>query len=181
MALSLFRSLGLIASSLTLTAATASGSVVLNLDAPTFSGSPGDAITVSGTLTNPDSSGVYLNTASGFFSSSDLNFDLTDYFVLIPRTLGPGDTYSGPIFGILIDPTANPGDYVGSFTPQGGSTDSSFDDLATVNFDISVISTAAVPEPATAKIFGLLCCLLVPLRWRLRIPFRGEGRDYRQK
>ena len=75
---------------------------------------------ITGALSNPDVDPIFLNTASGSLSSADLDFDFTNYFVLVPRILNAGDSFSGAIFSVSVSPSAVPGDYFGSFTVQGG-------------------------------------------------------------
>jgi hypothetical protein len=129
-----------------LQAAPAQAGLIFTLDLPVVFGAPGTEFDVTGSLLNPDTDPIFLNTASGSLSSPDLDFDYTNYFVVVPRVLNGGDSYSGPIFAIVVGPTALSGDYSGSFTIQGGIDGDAFNDLATQNFQVTVSS---VPEPAT--------------------------------
>jgi hypothetical protein len=115
---------------------------------PTLSGLPGDSIDITGTLLNPDPDPIFLNSYSGLLTSLGLDFDPTDFFTIVPAVLNTGESYSGPIVSVLIDPAATPGDYFGSITLQGGADSNAFDDLATQNFQFTVSS--GVPEPNSA-------------------------------
>lgn len=141
---------------LLLQAAPAKAGLIFSLDVPVVFGTSGTEVDVTGSLLNPDTDPVFLNTAFGSLFSPDLDFDYTNYFAVVPRVLNSGDSYSGPIFAIIFGSAAQPGDYSGSFTIQGGVDGEAFDDLATQNFQVTV---ASVPEPAT---LGLqLAALLV--------------------
>jgi hypothetical protein len=139
--------------------------VIFTLGAPVFFGAPGITFDVVGSLSNGGTDPVFLNTASGILSSSDLDFDYTNYFVLVPRVLNPGDVYSSsPIFSVVVYPQAQPGDYSGSFTILGGVDENAFDELATQNFQVTLTGeSAAVPEPSSVlllgtSLVGLLIC-----------------------
>jgi hypothetical protein len=127
------------------TAGAARADLTFTLDSPTFSGAPGDTVAITGTLFNPDPEPVNLNDFSGLLTSPDLDFDLTDFFTVVPAVLNNGDSYAGPIAAVVIDPLAQSGDFFGSITLQGGTDSNAFDDLATQNFEFSVSS---VPEPS---------------------------------
>ena len=143
--------------------------LIFSLDSPSFFGLPGSTIDISGTLLNPDLNPVFLNTASGVLTSADLDFDLTNLFTIVPRSLSFGDSYAGPIFGIIVGPQAQPGDYFGSFTIQGGVDENAFGDLATQNFQISVTGPTSVPEPSTLVLLATSMLGLVVLRRRSAI------------
>ncbi len=140
--------------------------LIFNLDSPHFFGLTGSTIDISGTLLNPDFDPVFLNTASGGLTSADLDFDLTNFFTVVPRSLSFGDSYAGAIFGIIIGPQAQPGDYFGSFTIQGGVDENAFGDLATQNFQISVTGPTSVPEPSTLVLLATGMLGLFVLRRR---------------
>lgn len=141
--------------------------VIFTLDAPVFFGAPGTTFDITGSLSNSGTDPVFLNTAYGTLSSSDLDFDYTNFWVLVPRILNPGDIYSSsPIFSVIAAPEAQPGDYSGSFTILGGVDENAFDELATQNFQVTVTGTSSVPEPSTILLLGTsIAGLLV---WRCR-------------
>jgi len=142
--------------------ATAGASIIFTLDSPTFPGVPGDTVHINGTLFNPDPDAIFLNNLSGFLASADLSFDLTDFFTVVPSVLNSGATYSGPIVAVLIDPLAQPGDFFGSITLQGGADPSAFDDLATQNFQVTV---SDVPEPWTFSLVAASFAVLAAKRY----------------
>src|ERR1017187_2077500 len=115
----------------------------------------------------PPRSGAVRAPTPGTLSSSDLDFDYTNFWVLVPRILNPGDIYSSsPIFSVIAAPEAQPGDYSGSFTILGGVDENAFDELATQNFQVTVTGTSSVPEPSTILLLGTsIAGLLV---WRCR-------------
>src|ERR1019366_4609164 len=67
-----------------------SADVIFTLDAPVFFGAPGTTFDITGSLSNSGTDPVFLNTAYGTLSSVDLDFDYTNFFVLVPRVLNPG-------------------------------------------------------------------------------------------
>ncbi len=152
--------------------------VIFTLSAPVYSGAPGTTFDVIGSLSNGGTDALFLNTASGMLSTSDLDFDYTSFFVLVPRVLNPGDIYSSsPIFSVVVDPLAQPGDYSGSFTILGGVDGSSFDELATQNFQVTVTGASAVPEPSSVLLLGTSLVGLLMCRRGL---LSGGGRRHRR-
>lgn len=141
-------------------ASQANADLIFTLDTPTFSGAPGDNIDIMGTLLNPDQSSIFLNGFSGFLTNPDLDFDTTDFFTIVPAVIGNGESYSGPIAGVLVGLSGQPGNYSGSITLQGGADANAFDDLATQNFQFTVATPSAVPEPSS---FGLLAGAMLAL------------------
>ncbi len=142
----------------------ARGSPILTLDSPIFFGAPGDDVPITGTLSNPDPGQIDLNNISGILTSPDLSFDLTDFFTVVPNVLNSGDSYSGPIVAVLIDPLGQSGDFFGSVTLQGGVDTNAFDDLATQNFQFTISSS--VPEPSSLRLLtgGIITLLAVHRR-----------------
>ena len=128
--------------------------LLFTLDSPIQAGGPGGTVSFSGELFNDDVVDVFLNGASATLPYSELSVDFTDFFSLVPLSLSAGESYSGPIFDVDITNSVVPGDYFGSFTLQGGSDDSAFDDLATQNFQVTVPDTSGVPEPASIFLLG---------------------------
>jgi hypothetical protein len=137
-------------------------SLIMTLDRPTFAGNPGDSVDITGTIFNPDPAAVFLNDISGLLTSPDLSFDFTDFFTVVPAELNFGDSYSGPIATVLIDPLGQAGDFFGSITLQGGADQNTFNDLATQNFQFTI--SANVPEPASAEPMVVVIGLLIAVR-----------------
>jgi hypothetical protein len=156
--------LGLLLTMVTVVAA-ARADLIFTLDSPTFSGAPGNSVAITGTLLNPDPNPVSLTDFSGLLTSPDLDFDLTDFFTVVPSVLNNGDSYAGPIVAVVIDPLAQSGNFFGSITLQGGADSNAFDDLATQNFEFSVSS---VPEPSALIILIPGVLAIITARFRRR-------------
>ncbi len=101
----------------------------------------GTELTFSGTLTNTSATdNLFLN---------DIHFDITGpastaltpdtngFFSNVPGILLPGETYTGPIFTVLLNGSAAPGDYSGSVTIMGGADIFAEDDLQTLGFQVA--------------------------------------------
>src|ERR1035438_1733235 len=101
---------------------TASADIIftVGLDSTSLVGSPGTAVTFTGTILNASGVELFLNGAGGGLSSSELTLDLTPFFTLTPLSLLNNEFYTGDIFAVAISGVALPGDYFGTFTIQGG-------------------------------------------------------------
>lgn len=110
-----------------------------------LAGKPGDLLSFTGILTNLGTDEVFLNSDLFSLNGVGLTLDDSPFFTNFPLSLTGGQTFSGEIFTVELDPTVGPGIYNGSFTIQGGPTDSSFNNLGTQNFNIVV----GAPEPAS--------------------------------
>ncbi len=144
-----------------LSALPASPALLFTLTSPAQTGQPGDTITFSGTLENNGLADLFLNDIAitftppaGTYLIEDHNF----FFANVPGVLLPGETYSGPIFSLLIAAGTPVGTYAGSAAMQGGADPSALDALALAPFSVTV-----VPEPATLT---LLASALVALAAR---------------
>jgi hypothetical protein len=132
---------------------TARADVIFDLTPPMLSTAAGTTIEFTGTLTNTGSSEVFLNGDFSVLLFSSLKLDDLPFFANSPLSLAAGGgLYSGPFFDVIVDPVAVPGTYTGSFTIQGGADSSTFNNLASQNFQVTVVS--AVPEPGTLVLFG---------------------------
>jgi|ERR1035437_1384399 hypothetical protein len=142
----------------------------VGLNSTSLVGSPGTAVTFTGTILNASGVELFLNGAGGGLSSSELTLDLTPFFTLTPLSLLDSEFYTGDIFAVAISGVALPGDYFGTFTIQGGVDSATFDPVGSADFQVTVADTAAVPEPSSGILFGFICLVLsVPLiRRRIR-------------
>ena len=137
---------------------------VLNftLTTPNQTGSPGETLVFSGTISNPTAGTVFLNGENLSTSpSSFLAGDASAFFSNTPLSLtangAPGDTTGDvDLFSITIGASAAPGTYTMNnfFDVIGGSTSSSSGLLATQPFSITVNSSSSVPEPGTMTLFA---------------------------
>lgn len=156
--------------------APAFGTVTFTPDPSTLSGLPGDEVIFQGTVTSD--SDVFLNgiCVSFTMAACDINTSPGPAFLTLDTNVfylnAPGSldiplnnrTYTGPVFGILIDPAALLGSYPGIVTFLGGSESDpngafAFDPQGSGNFQVDV-----VPEPGT---LGLLSAGLVLLAFRI--------------
>jgi hypothetical protein len=114
-------------------------------------GAPGTALTFNATLTNSGAATVWLNGDNSSISSLLLTLDDTPFYTNAPLYLASGDSWTGDIFSVGIDPSTPPGAYFGTFSIVGGADSSAQDILATQNFEVDV-----VPEPAFYQLGALL-------------------------
>jgi hypothetical protein len=117
-------------------------------------GAGGGSVVFQGTLANFTTSDLFLNDfdisftpPAGTYLADDHNF----FFFNVPGVLEAGETYTGPIFRLLIAPATPPGAYFGSATILGGADEFTFDPIASQSFEVSL-----VPEPATMATTGLM-------------------------
>jgi hypothetical protein len=133
------------------------------------SGSPGQDVTVFGTITNTGTVLVFLN-GEGFSlgSSSFLNGDVSGFFANAPASLA-GGANSGLIalFSFDIAPGTAPGVYDENFLQLLGGT-GKFDqnDIADAEFSVTV-NSATVPEPGTIALLVLGLTGLMLLRRKM--------------
>ena len=162
--------LGRLLVALGLFSATAFADIVftVNLDSTSLVGTPGTAVTFTGTILNASGVELFLNGAGGYLSSPELTLDLTPFFTLTPLSLLDGDSYSGDIFSVAISGVALPGDYSGTFNIQGGVDSATFDPVGSADFQVEVADVAAVPEPSSVTLFGFACLVLAVPLYRLR-------------
>lgn len=121
-------------------------------------GSPGQTLVFSGTVSNPGATTVFLNSDIIQTGQSFLNGNGIDFLLDAPASLAPagqpGDSTGVlDLFTVTITASAPPGTYTTNnyFQVLGGSTSSSVDLLATQTFSVIVSS---VPEPGTLILFG---------------------------
>ena len=133
-----------------LVGAEARAQVTLTLDAPNQFAEPGWTVSFSGTLLNGTGSAYVIG---GPFATGGMFFNLFPSFALIGTTLGPGDHYTGALFGASILAGTPDGVYPGTFgflqmapgSPQ----------LAAADFQITVVAPfGAVPEPGTTSLLA---------------------------
>jgi hypothetical protein len=129
--------------------------LVFTFDQPLLTGTPGDTLTFSGTITNTGPTEVFLN--GDIYNLTNVALALDDSLFLsnFPVLLASGEIASGEMFTVFIGPGAVSGIYAGSFTIQGGPTDTSLNDLATQSFSVG-IAGAAAPEPASVSLLLML-------------------------
>jgi len=131
-------------------------------------GAPGAEVIFSGTLTYTGVPDLFLNDIDAFFDppgDSVLTLDKNVFFFNVPGLFSTGDTYTGPLFGVLIDPSASANGYTGTILMLGGGDQSGTDVLARSNFGISL-----VPEPGgrEAGIRAVVCGTILLVRRRKR-------------
>jgi len=134
----------------------------VNLDSTSLVGTPGTAVTFTGTILNASGVELFLNGAGGYLSSPELTLDLTPFFTLTPLSLLDGDSYSGDIFSVAISGVALPGDYSGTFNIQGGVDSATFDPVGSADFQVEVAdgcssSRTVLCHPPRVCMLGLGC------------------------
>lgn len=86
---------------------------------------------------------IFLN-GDSFNITSPLTLDDSDFFNNFPLSLAPGQTFTGDLFVITVPPGTAFGNYLGSFTLEGGSNANASDPLGTVDFNVTT-----TPEPSS--------------------------------
>jgi hypothetical protein len=141
------------------------------LELNNVTGTAGEELTVSGTITNTATSVVYLNGENFNLASSNfINGDVTDFFNNAPLFLDPGNS-SGLIslFSFEIAPGTAAGIYSGnSLQILGGPGNTDLLDIADANFTVSVV---AAPEPTTLAMMMVATSMVLTL-----MCFRGLAR-----
>jgi hypothetical protein len=151
--LSLFTVLA--ATSLLSTAASAD-TINLSLTSPVQTGAAGSILAFSATVSAPGTNGgtVYLN-GDNLNQAAGLTVDDSGFFFGFPLSLDAGDSFSGLLFTVALDPSLIAGPYAGSFQILGGADDAAQDVLATVNYTVNVGSApSAVPEPESLMLLA---------------------------
>ncbi len=146
--------------------AQAASPLTFTLTPPAQAGAAGSTFHFSGVLSNTTSATVFLNGDSATFNAPGLTLDDSP-FLSAPTSLAPagqpGSIYMGGFFDILIDQSAMPGTFYGSFSILGGADGSANDVQASQPFSVTVGSSSPVPPPvpeaSTTVSLGLLLML----------------------
>jgi len=112
--------------------------VTMDLSMATLTGKPGQTVDVVGTIENYSGGQVYLNSMGGSLGSENLEFDMTNFFKVVPRIVKPSEIYKGPLFSISIGNNIAPGNYFVSFYFIGGESDMDSKELIKQNLSITV-------------------------------------------
>ena len=139
--------------------------VLLTLDSDFLFGLPGSAVAVTGTILNTSGVEVFLNGAGGDLSSTELTLDLTNFFTFVPFSLLDGQSYTGDIFSVAISNVALSGDYLGSFSIQGGADAFTYDIVSSQSFHVGVADATTVPEPSAAVPLGIVVVIVAVRRF----------------
>jgi hypothetical protein len=144
--------------------------ISIALDFSTLSGSPGQLLSFTGTLTNTIGNTVWL-VSDNYNLAPEIaaGFDDSPFFANAPLNLA-GFAASGDIdlFNVTIpDPTAT-GDYTSNFMILGGADGNSQDILGSVDFTVDVTQPSdTAPEPGAFSLSAVAAGLLLAAR-RLR-------------
>jgi hypothetical protein len=148
----------LIAAALVLTAGSLSAALQFTLVPAVQSGAVTTQLTFSGTLTNTSATdNLFLNDIHFDFNAAAaaaLAADSNVFFANVPGILGPNETYTGPIFTVTINSSAEPTDYFGSVVIRGGADIFDLTDLLSQNFQIASPSITVSTGTADAFEFG---------------------------
>jgi hypothetical protein len=151
---------------LALLAAPAQAQLTLNLNQAAQVGAIGDTLNFTGTLSNPTTDTVFLNSES--FSFSGPATDASPFLISAPLILdpmgttdannNPTDSYTGGFFDVTLDPSVAPGLYTGTVSIIGGAGAFATDTVATHDFSVTVLP-AAVPEASSVVSLGVLLAM----------------------
>lgn len=123
-----------------------------SLDPATQSAVHGDTLTFNGTvsLSSDATAPVYLTGDSITWNVVGLTPDDIGFWINFPTFLNPGDTFTGELFTVTVDPGMPDGVYTGTFELQGGSVEGAQDVLGAPGFEVDVTSPSAeTPEPSS--------------------------------
>jgi hypothetical protein len=125
---------------------------------PPGSVAAGSTLSIFGTIANIGGSTVFLNGIAANLVSPpnpSFAFDLSPFFTFVPASLA-GGANSGAVnlFDIQVGAGATPGMYTFSTTLIGGADDGAQDTLVTKEFNITVTTSAPVPEPTSMMLLG---------------------------
>jgi hypothetical protein len=139
-------------------------SITLTLSSPFQNGGWGSVLEFDATVTNTTASTVYLNdddpTILGNPASPPmLVLDDSGFFNNFPLSLAPsgssGDTFTGELFTVAIQPGVPYGIYAGTFEILGGNPSDFADMIGSANFGVTV-----TPEPPSWQLLAMaLMCL----------------------
>lgn len=142
-------------------AAAYADTVTLTVAGPS-DGTTGSTLVYTGTVSaaSTNTSLQYLN-GDAFTVNGPLVLDDSSFFNNFPFFLSPGQSYTGPLFTLLLPPNAPLGSYDGTFTLLGGATDTAFSALFNAPFSVVV-----TPEPSSLLLLGtgVLCTLGIARR-----------------
>jgi hypothetical protein len=105
----------------------------------------GGSLTFDATVSAPLSNGapVFLN-GDSFNVTAPITLNDSDFFNNFPLFLAPGGSFTGDLFVLTVPPNSPFGNFLGTFTLEGGANANASSTLGTVNFDL--ITT---PEPSS--------------------------------
>ena len=137
--------------------------LVISLDSPTLTGSPGSEVQFFGTLTNTTGADLYLNADSFNLAGFDPTaIDDGPFFTNAPLFLTPGaNTGDIGLFNITIPNPFATSSYPGTFQILGGATGDDQTIIGTADFAVQVQAASAVPEPSSLGMVALAAALLV--------------------
>lgn len=163
---------------LAVAASTARANLVIALDNPDQTGSPGDTLVFTGILSNAGSSAVFLNSADLNLAGGSFTPNFIDPFLNnVPLFLDPGQsTVDIELFDIALNNpfTDVPGTYVGNYALVGGVDVDAQDVLNSANFSVTVnVPVSTVPEPSS-----LLLMTSALIIMRLRRSKKGSSPGY---
>jgi len=129
------------------------GALQLSLSVSVQNGSADAALVFSGSVTNTSTtSRVFLNGVQITFSGSHSSFasqNSNTFYSNVPGILLPNETYTGPLFQVLLAANSPSDDYGGTVNFVGGSTITASDSLTSATFAVlspSVQITATQPN-----------------------------------
>jgi hypothetical protein len=152
----------------------------IDLTLSPVSSAPGTTVTVDGTITNTGSTTIFLNNADFTLGSASFsNGDVTDFFFNAPFFLDAGDSSGFALFTFDIAGGTLGGTYTGNFLDiLGGPGVSDQNLLASTEFDVTVTSSATVPEPSALPLAAMGLLSLLVLGWikKMRLHAFDENR-----
>ena len=130
---------------LLMSAAMAQADLSFSLSPAAQSGVGSNEVVFTGTLSNTSATTNFLNNIQFNVTGGATNYltsDINVFFANVPGILLPGEIYTDVIFGIVINPSTPPGNYVGTVTIQGGQDIFAAGNLTNQTFQISLPPSA---------------------------------------
>jgi len=131
-------------------------------------GVPGETVSFDATLINTGNAELFLNSDSFNLEGSWQGININDqFFTNVPLSLAPsggtGSTWTGRIFDVAIGENAQQGDYFASLTILGGADNTASIELASRNFQVSVVPA---PSALFTASFGAMPIVAFLMRRR---------------
>jgi len=116
--------------------------LTLSMTPPAQSELMNNEIFLTGTLTNTSlTTNLFLNSVQITLDGTATNFlaaDTNAFFANVPGILLPGENYNDAVFAVAVSASAQPANFSGTVTIQGGTDVFSTNNLAAQTFQVSV-------------------------------------------
>jgi hypothetical protein len=133
--------------------ATTQAQLTATLSASIQNSAAGQSLVFSGSLANTGTANLYLNNVT-YSVPGGMTSGSNAFYANVPGILTPGESYIGPIFGVVLSSSAAPADYAGSVVIQGGTNIFDATILASPSFTVLSPAVSIVATTEIASEFG---------------------------